>query len=62
MFGMRFVENGWVYRFGGFYYSTGKSYGTSYSVRPVVTLKCNIQVEKTETKDGSTSAKACIIK
>ena len=62
MFGMRFVENGWVYRFGGFYYSKGKSYGTSYSVRPVVTLKCNIQVEKTETKDGSTSAKACIIK
>ena len=46
----------------GMFYSYDSSYRDYYGVRPVVSLKSDIQIEKTETNDGSTLAKACIIK
>lgn len=37
-------------------------YISDIGVRPVVSLKSDIKIEKTETNDGSTLEKACIIK
>ena len=34
----------------------------SYGIRPVVTLKSDVQIEKTSANDGTTLNKACIIK
>ena len=38
------------------------SNGDNFGIRPVVTLKSDIQIEKTDVNDGTTLEKACIIK
>ena len=43
-------------------WSNGSTGSNEMGVRPVVSLKSDIQIEKTETNDGSALAKACIIK
>ena len=44
------------------YDTDGDSYDNDNGVRPVVSLKSDILIEKTDAKDGSTLEKACIIK
>ena len=60
-FGLRTVFGGGVNR-GDLFYSYGDSDCYYYRVRPVVSLKSDIQIEKTDANDGSTLEKACIIK
>ena len=60
-FCVRGVSNGSVDS-GILFYPDGYSDSDYNGVRPVVSLKSDIQIEKTETNDGSTLEKACIIK
>ena len=61
-FGMHFVGSGGDMGGNHLFFSYGDSDRRDWRVRPVVSLKSDIQIEKTETTDGSTLTKACIIK
>ena len=61
-FGMFYVKNNYIMG-DTLIYSDGDTtkYNVSF-IRPVVTLKSDVQIEKTSANDGTSLAKACIIK
>ena len=65
-FGLRYVRGGGVGDFSCLFITDGSiksnALDDELGLRAVVSLKSDIQIEKTETNDGSTLAKACIIK
>ena len=61
-FNLRYVALGSVSRVELFYSNDAYISSNCFRVRPVVSLKSDIQIEKTSTNDGSTLAKACTIK
>ena len=55
--------NGTVSSGNGLFGSTGTTFPFfCYGIRPVVTIKSDIQIEKTDINDGTTLEKACVIK
>ena len=55
-------SNGIVSSGNGLFGSMGATYDFYYGIRPVVTIKSDIQIEKTDINDGTTLEKACVIK
>ena len=60
-FRVRSVGSGDV-RASRLYYSDDREYSDAFAVRPIITLKSNVQIDAQKDKDGSTPEKAYIIK
>ena len=61
IFCYRLVYNGW-FQANNLFYSDGSIFLPECGVRPIVSLKSDIQIEKTDINDGTTLEKACVIK
>lgn len=57
----RQVNNGW-FQANSLFWSDGGIFIPECGVRPIVYLKSDIQIEKTDINDGTTLEKACVIK